>query len=30
MIPFAFFYFGGAIFASLGIFRYQRDLPVAP
>ncbi len=30
MIPFAFFFFGGAVLAGLGILRYQRDLPVAP
>jgi len=28
MIPIAFFYFGGALMAGLGILRYQRDLPV--
>jgi MFS family permease len=30
MIPIAFFYFGGALMAGLGILRYQRDLSVAP
>ena len=29
MIPIAFFYFGGALLAGIGILRYQRDLPVA-
>ena len=29
MIPIAFFYFGGALLAGVGILRYQRDLPVA-
>ena len=29
MIPIAFFYFGGALMAGLGIWRYQRDLPMA-
>jgi len=29
MIPIAFFYFGGALLAGLGILRYQSDLPVA-
>ena len=28
MIPIAFFYFGGALLAGVGILRYQRDLPV--
>jgi MFS family permease len=28
MIPIAFFYFGGALMAGLGILRYQRDLPI--
>ena len=29
MIPIAFFYFGGALLAGVGILRYQPDLPVA-
>lgn len=29
MIPIAFFYFAGAALAALGIWRYQRDLPIA-
>ncbi|MEQ6202949.1 MFS transporter [Sulfitobacter sp. HNIBRBA2951] len=28
MIPLSLFYFGGAVLAGLGIWRYQRDLPV--
>lgn len=28
MIPIAFFYFGGALLAGLGILRYQPDLPI--
>ncbi|WP_298858975.1 MFS transporter [uncultured Sulfitobacter sp.] len=30
MIPIAFFYFGAALLAGLGVLRYQRDLPVTP
>lgn len=30
MVPIAVFYFAGAIFAGIGILRYQRDLPVTP
>ncbi|WP_300033055.1 MFS transporter [uncultured Roseobacter sp.] len=29
MVPIAFFYFGGAVLAGLGILRYQRDLPLS-
>ncbi|WP_298840856.1 MFS transporter [uncultured Roseobacter sp.] len=29
MVPISFFYFGGAALAGLGIYRYQRDLPVS-
>ena len=28
MLPIAIYYFAGALLAGLGIFRYQRDLPV--